>query len=526
MKKRTILPVLFVSVISSLALIPVENISGPISTTVKTTEGIVEGIRGKSGILSFKGIPFAAPPIGDLRWKAPQAMQPWAGIKKCEAFGPSPIQANPVPFSMWSEEFLIPKEPISEDCLYLNVWTGANSSKAKKPVLVWIYGGGFIAGGSGVPIYDGEDMAKKGIVFVIFNYRVGIFGFFSHPELSRESPQKVSGNYALLDQIAALKWVRSNIAAFGGDPDNVTIDGQSVGATSVNYLMASPLAKGLFQKAIAQSGGDFLKDTPGSPDINDPDLQQAEQEGIRISEQLKASSLTELRNIPAEQLLKLNFNDWTMAVVDGYFLPQSVAAVFKQHKENNVALLTGWNKDEALIGQIKTAIDFQKDIEKKFGSYAKELLEYYPASNDSEAATSERNLSKDLYFGAENYTFANIVNSHGKTVYVYRFTRRVPGTGQYAKYGAFHGGQMSYVLDNLKFANRPWEPTDYQLANTMSSYWVNFVRSGNPNGKDLPEWPMYEMNSKIIMDLGEHCAARSLSDSASLNFLASILMAN
>ncbi len=524
MKIGIIGPVFFLSLLSFLAFIPIKNMSDPILTTVKTTDGIVEGIRGKTGILSFKGIPFASPPIGELRWKAPQAMRPWAGTKKCKAFGPSPMQAKPVPVSMWSEEFLIPKEPISEDCLYLNIWTGANSSKAKRPVLVLIYGGSFTHGGSGVPVYDGEAMARKGIIFVSFNYRVGIFGFLCHPDLTKESPQKVSGNYALLDQIAALKWVRQNIAAFGGDPENVTIDGQSAGAAAVNYLVASPLANGLFQKAIAQSGADFLKDTPGSSDIADPDLKEAEQEGSRISIQLKAYSLVELRNISADQLLKVKF-DWTEAVIDGYFLPQSVAAIFSQHKENNVALLTGWNEDEMLFGHIKTATDFQKDIDKQFGTYAKKLLEYYPASTDSEAAVSQLKLSRDLNFGTQNYAFANIVNSHGKTVYVYRFARKVPGYGEYAKYGAFHGGQMSYILDNLRFGNRPWELIDYQLANTISSYWVNFVKSGDPNGKGLPEWPVYETHSKKIMNMGDHCSARTLPDSAKLNFLVSILMA-
>ena len=525
MKKGIIVSVCFLILFSFFAPIPKDNMSDPISTTIKTTDGIVKGNREKSGILSFKGIPFALPPIGELRWKAPQAMQPWAGIKTCEVFGPSPMQNKPVPVSMWTEEFFIPKEPISEDCLYLNVWTGAKSAGAKKPVLVWIYGGSLTSGGSGVPIYDGEAMAKKGIVFVIFNYRVGIFGFLAHPDLTKESPQKVSGNYGFLDQIAALRWVRNNIAVFGGDPDNVTIDGQSAGAGAVNCLIASPLAKGLFQKAIAQSGADFIKDTPGSPDINDPDLKMAEQEGIRVSEQFKVSSIAGLRNIPAEQLQKLNFNDWSWVVVDGYFLPLTVAAIFRQHKENNVALLTGWNEDEILPEHVKTAADFQKDVQKNFGSYGKELLEYYPASNDSEAAISQGKLSRDIWFGANNYTFANIETSHGKTVYVYRFTRRVPGAGLYAKYGAFHAGEVPYVLDNLKYVNRPWEPTDHQLANTMSSYWVNFARSGNPNGEGLPEWPIYEIHLKKIMDLGDHSSAKTLPDSARLNFLYSILAA-
>ncbi|GAB3529593.1 hypothetical protein GCM10027443_09200 [Pontibacter brevis] len=226
----------------------------PVPGVITTQAGKVSGVRNLSGdVVSFRGIPFAAPPVGDLRWKAPQPVKPWAGVRKADAFGPSPMQAEPAPFSMWSEEFLIPKEPISEDCLYLNVWTGARSGKEKRPVLVWIYGGGFNSGGSAVPIYDGEAMAQKGIVFVSTNYRVGPFGFFAHPELTKESGKGASGNYGLMDQIAALQWVQQNIAAFGGDPANVTIAGQSAGAMSVHALVASPLAKGLSLKQLPKA---------------------------------------------------------------------------------------------------------------------------------------------------------------------------------------------------------------------------------------------------------------------------------
>jgi para-nitrobenzyl esterase len=225
---------------------------------VKTQAGRVAGTTNAGGdVRIFRGIPFAAPPVGALRWKAPQPVKPWTGVRNCTAFGPSPMQNDPAPFSMWTEEYLIPKDPIDEDCLYLNVWTGARSAAEKRPVLVWIYGGGFVSGGSAVPIYDGEAMAKKGILFVSINYRVGVFGFFAHPELTRESGRGASGNYGLMDQVAALQWVQQNIAAFGGDPGNVTVAGQSAGAMSVNCLVASPLAKGLFTKAIAHSGASF-----------------------------------------------------------------------------------------------------------------------------------------------------------------------------------------------------------------------------------------------------------------------------
>jgi para-nitrobenzyl esterase len=486
---------------------------------IKTENGLISGTVNQEGdIHIFRGIPFAAPPLGNLRWKAPQPAQHWTGVRKCEAFGPSPMQASPVPFSMWSQEFLIPKEPISEDCLYLNVWTGAKSPKEKRPVLVWIYGGGFSSGGSAVPIYDGEAMAKKGIVFVSFNYRVGIFGFFAHPELTKESPAKASGNYGLLDQIAALQWVRKNIAAFGGDPANVTIAGQSAGSMSVNCLVASPLAKGLFRKAIAESGASFSRGMAN--------LQQAEQEGSRIAGDLQAASLADLRNMPAEELLK-KAKGMYRPVIDGYVIPESIPDIFNQQKENDVTLLTGWNENEGLMfGPMKKAADFQHDMEKQYGAYAKTMLQYYPATSDTEAAASQLNMARDIVFGVQNYTWANMESSQGKKVYVYRFTRKVPGRGEYAKYGAFHTGEVPYAYGNLKFVDRPWEPVDYELEKIMSSFWANFITSGNPNGKGLPEWPRYETATKEIMDLGPHPMARSLPDSASLNFMYARLIAN
>ena len=459
----------------------------------------------------FRGIPFAAPPVDDLRWQAPQPIKPWKGVKECKAFGPSPMQASPVPFSMWSEEFLIPKEPISEDCLYLNVWTAAKTANEKRPVLVWIYGGGFVSGGSAVPIYDGEAMAKKGIVFVSINYRVGPFGFFAHPELTKESGKNASGNYALMDQIAALQWIKKNITAFGGNPNNVTIAGQSAGSFSVNCLVASPLGKNLFQKAIGQSGASFTDDYPS--------LEKGEQEGLKIAKSLKAESIADLRKVPAEEIMK-KAQGLRGAIIDGYVLPQSIADIFAAKKENKVALLTGWNEDEGLLfAPPKNAEGFKKEINDRYGSDAKTLLQFFPANTDAEAASSQLKLSRDQIFGTQNYIWANIQSDHGSKVFVYRFTRKVPGTGEYAKYGAFHTGEVPYAYNNLKFVNRPWEAVDHELANIISSYWANFAKSGNPNGTGLPEWPGYNTKEKKIMLLGVKTESIKLPDAASLDFL-------
>ncbi|SOD80549.1 carboxylesterase/lipase family protein [Spirosoma fluviale] len=481
---------------------------------VNVTGGLVSGTTNAAGdIHIFRGIPFAAPPVGNLRWKAPQPVIPWSGVRKCDAFGPSPVQGSPNPFGPWSAEFLIPKEPISEDCLYLNVWTGAKSATEKRPVLVWIYGGGFNSGGTGVPIYDGEATAKKGVIFVSMNYRVGPFGFFSHPELTKESGRNASGNYGLMDQIAALQWVKQNIARFGGDPANVTIAGQSAGSMSVNALVASPVAKNLFTKAIAESGANFSR--PAAT------LSQAEEAGLKMAQSMGASSLAELRAKPADELLKKA--QGRGLVIDGYVLPQPVADIFAAGKQNDVRLLTGWNEDEGMVfGPAKKADDYRKQINEQYGASADTFLKFYPAGTDVEAASSQVKVSRDMVFGAQNYQWATIQSQKGKTAYVYRFARKVPATGEYARYGAFHTGELAYAYDNLKFidhALRPLEPVDTRLANEMSAYWVNFIKTGNPNGKGLPDWPAYSTTDKPIMIFDKKTGVQSLPDGPALEFL-------
>jgi para-nitrobenzyl esterase len=485
---------------------------------VQVEGGIITGTTNPAGdIQIFKGIPFAAPPLGDLRWKAPQPVVKWTSEKKCVEFGASPMQNTPAPFGPWSEAWLIPNTPINEDCLYLNVWTGAKSPAEKKPVLVWIYGGGFASGGAGAPLYDGEAMAKKGIVFVSINYRVGVFGFLAHPELTKESGTQSSGNYSLLDQIAGIKWVQKNIKAFGGDPDNITIAGQSAGSMSVNCLVASPLCKGLFRKAIAESGASFIS----NPLRKTNTLSQAEADGLQFAQTCNAKSIAELRKIPAEELLKKQFAN-KGPIVDGYVLPQSIAEIFAAGKQNDVGLLTGWNEDDGVVfGKPKTALEFKTQAQLLYGPNAAKFLKYYPSNTDKEAAASQAALSRDEIFGIQNYDWANIQADHSKNkVWLYRFTRRLPATGEYVKYGAFHSGELPYAYDNLSLVHRcPWISVDYTLAKNMSSYWANFAATGNPNGYGLPAWPAYNTKTFPTMILGAKIAPESLPGRAGLDFL-------
>ena len=480
------------------------------TSVVNIESGKISGKATDDGaIISYKGIPFAEPPVGDLRWRAPRPAKAWQGIKECTHFSASPMQSPPVPFSMWSEEFLIPKEPIGEDCLYLNVWTAAKSDNKKRPVLVWIYGGGFRSGGSACPIYDGEAMARKGIIFVSINYRVGIFGFFAHPELASDGEK--SGNFGLLDQIAALQWVKRNIASFGGDPEQVTIAGQSAGSMSVNALVASPLAKGLFNKAIGQSGANFTR--------GNPEKSVAEMEIGRSFQSLGASSLLELRKISSEELFKKGTGNYR-PYIDGHVLPAHIADIYAQGKQNKVALLTGWNQDEGLMmTPMKNAVDYKADMTKRFGEKATALLSVYPGDTDATASQSQLDLSRDQVFGLHNYIWGLMQDKQKLPVYVYRFTRIVPATGEYKKFKAFHTGEVPYAYNNLSFVNRPWEEVDHQLANLMSDYWVNFIKSGNPNGKGLPIWPMFNEKERQTLYFDVKSNAAPMKDFPQLELL-------
>lgn len=480
--------------------------------SVAVEGGLISGKTDSSGqVKIFKGVPFAAAPVGDLRWKAPQPIQPWDGVKVCTENPAAPMQNSPVPFFAWTSEFLIPKEPISEDCLYLNIWTAAESSDEKRPVMVWIYGGGFNSGGNTVPLYDGEELAKKGIVVVNLNYRVGILGFLAHPELSAESPDQTSGNYGILDQIAALEWVKKNIAAFGGDPDNVTIAGQSAGAFSVNALVVSPKAKGLFHKAIAQSGGMFNR---GTGLVSG--LQGAEERGKELTDTL-GITLAELRKIPADSLLKIRGRFGP--VVDGKVLP-GVRQAFEENKYSDVPLLTGWNADDRVSGNQATSPDeFIANAKKQYGGRAGEYLQLFPAGNDAELQETLNTIGV-LGFGFQNYTWARMQTEKGqKDAYLYYFTRVPPGE---PNYGAFHSAEFSYSFHTLKNWNRPFEQADYDLEKNMSAYWVNFVKTGNPNGEGLPEWPVFDPSNPLVIELGTEVKTRAMPYWEQMKFMESL----
>ncbi len=470
---------------------------------IQTANGKVEGYA-KENVRIFKSIPFAAPPVGEFRWKAPQPVQNWTGVKKCTEFSASPIQNKPQPFSCWTEEFIAKPEPLSEDCLYLNVWTTAKSAKEKQPVIVWIYGGGLNSGSANCDIYDGEEMAKKGVVFVSINYRVGVMGFMAHPELSKESGYNSSGNYGFLDQIAALKWVQRNIAAFGGDPNNVTIAGQSAGAFSVNAMIASPLAKGLFHKAIPQSGG-LLSNRFSQ------NLAESEQQGLKFMEKINCTSIAELRKKSANELQQAsNLQGFGRfgTTMDGYVLPTNIFEHFKKGLHNQVPIMTGWvTGDGGLMGVPKTTLDeYKKEAQTKYGAKVDEFLKIFPASTDEEAKEAKLKQGLFGFAGMPSHLLAIYTN---KPAYLYQFSHVPPDKANFPNYGAFHTSEVPYALHTLHTWKRDWQQLDKELENTMASYWVNFAKTGNPNGVGLPTWQTYDKQTGNILEFGDKTALKA-----------------
>ena len=443
------------------------------------------------GVRVFRGIPYAAPPVGALRWRPPQAPIPWTGVRPVDTFG-----ANAMQGIVWGD--IDPYTPgVSEDCLYLNVWTPAESGREHLPVLFWIHGGGFIAGHGAEPRYDGARLAARGIVVVTTNYRLGAFGFMAHPALTAESEVGASGNYGLLDQIAALAWAKRNIAAFGGDPDAITIAGESAGSMSVSALMASPLAAGLFQRAIGQSGALFF----ASPEFPDRSRAGAERAGERFAEGLGARSLVELRALPAEAILAASPGDQIRyPIVDGHVLPESLDDIFAGGRQNDVALLAGWNRDEGFNFDITlgTGKPFADVVRERFGLRAEGILNLYPAGDRAQAAQSARDFGGDLTIIQPTWNWIEAQCRTGTApVYRYRFdgAPSVPddwfGDRPSAGAGAFHAAEIVYVFDRLDAMPWTYTQADRAISAAMTAYWVNFVKSGDPNGPDLPAWPAY-----------------------------------
>ena len=475
----------------------------PFNATVGVENGLLAVPGADShGVRVFRGIPFAAPPVGRLRWRPPEAPVPWEGVRPVDTFGANAMQAK-----VYSD--LDPfNEGVSEDCLFLNVWTPATRAAERLPVLFWIHGGGFVAGHGAEPRYDGGRLASRGIVVVTSNHRLGAFGFLAHPELTAESPKGASGNYGLLDQVAAIAWVKRNIAAFGGDPDCVTIAGESAGSISVSALMASPLTAGLFQRAIGESGALFSP----SPRIPDRSLAGAERYGLRFAETIGARSLADLRALPAEAIVAATPTNHTLwPIVDGHVLPESPAEIFARGKQNDVALLAGWNRDEGFNFDITTGTgkSFVEIVRQRFGPKADGILRLYPASNEAEAAQSARDFGGDLTIVQPTWAWIEAQAKTGRApVWRYRFDHApsVPagwfGDRPSGGAGAFHAAEIVYALDNLDAVPWTYSEADRQTAAAMSAYWVNFVKIGDPNGAGLPAWPAYGPADGKVMVLG------------------------
>ena len=463
-------------------------------TPVKVEGGLIQGVL-EGDLTVYKGIPFAAPPTEDLRWRAPQPAPKWEGVRNAGKFGPGCMQSMGSP----------PPSGVSEDCLDLNVWTPAKSAKDRIPVLVWIYGGGFNGGATSIPVYSGEKLAKRGVVLVSIGYRVGILGFLAHPELSAESPQHVSGNYGLLDMIAGLQWIQRNIAAFGGDPKRVTIFGESAGGIAVSMLCASPLARGLFHGAISESGGSFgpFSKTP-SPGENMRVLADSEVSGAEFAKSAGAASLRDLRALAADKVLEAGRRQRGMAwpIVDGWVIPDDQYKLYEAGRFNDTPILAGYNSDEgASFSRVKTAAEYNAGVRERYGSFADRLLQAYPMVGDTVPKTA-RDLMRDSAFGWHTWVWARLQSQHGKgKAYYYYFDRHAehPAGSPQAGQGSPHGAEVAYVFEHLNDIHRTATPEDQQISDAMAAYWTNFAKRGSPDGKGVPPWPAFSDKNPVVM---------------------------
>lgn len=475
------------------------------------TSGPISGAY-EDGVWSYRGIPYAAPPVGELRWKEPQPVDPWDEVRPCVEYGPSCPQQE----SDWTGMLSIGE--MDEDCLYLNVWSPAESPEERLPVMVWIHGGAFKSGSGSLPIYDGRHLAEKGVVLVTINYRLGALGFLAHRLLSKESPHGVSGNYGLLDQIAALEWVRDNIASFGGDPGNVTIFGESAGGMSVLDLMASPLAAGLFHRAIVESGP--LLDL-GLPLNRDNTLEAAEKMGEDASRDLGCDEaedeLAALRAVPPEKLVELSASENELFSpvnfgpnVDGYVLPKSPSEAFAAGDQAAVPLLTGINANEGTVFIPDVTLQqYRLMAGYLYGDHADEVMALFPAGSEGEVKPALDKIITQMGFASSARFTAECMEKVGMPAYLYLFTRTTRDERAQAL-GSFHGLEIMYVFGNLdKVELRGVDEEDRALSEAMMSYWTNFASSGDPNGEGVPEWIAYEVDSSRYQELGETVVTRS-----------------
>ena len=478
---------------------------------VAVKNGLLQG-KNQGSVRAFLGIPYAAPPTGELRWKPPVPAAKWDGVRPATEFGPRPMQPT-----VWKD--MIFRDPgCSEDCLSLNIWTPAKRANAKHPVMVWIFGGGFLAGGTSEQRQDGANLAGRGVVVVSMNYRLGLFGFLVHPDLVKESSQHAAGNYGLMDQLAALRWVKENIAAFGGDPDNVTIFGESAGSASVSGQMASPLAKGYFHKAIGQSGAlSFIGGGPGQK----PLAVRAADDAELVGKATGLTTLAELRALPAQALLDAVANITGAGVmrfgpsVDGHFLPETMAAIFAAGKQNDVPLLAGWNRDEGgltLGGKEPPVAAMQKIAHDEFKDQAEEFLRLYPSNTSELASRSGAELAADRFIAYGTWAWLEAQTKTGhQAVYRYRFDRAPPTNFSGSKTaGAYHSADILYVFGSFDAQSQvSWQTPDRTVSDLMQTYWTNFARTGNPTGAGVPTWPAYAPTTgSKVMYLGAQSIAK------------------
>lgn len=478
---------------------------------VEVNGGKIRGMYSEDGLVEiYAGIPYAAPPVGKLRWKEPQNVEPWEGVKDCVSFAPMAMQKrNSAIYDFLADDIVLKKRdrtrnaPMSEDCLYLNVYapTGFNpNSDEKLPVLMYIHGGSLRGGSSYFESYDGESIAHDGVVVVTIAYRLGVFGYFAHEDLAKESQNGTTGNYGLLDQIKALEWVYENIGSFGGDNQCITIAGESAGSSSVNAVCASPLAKGMVKRAIAESSGLVIPVPPHTFRT----MEDAQKTGNAIMNEFGCSSIDELRNVNAEILIKTKYENTAMTL-DGYALVESVWDTYKNSRNNEEALLNGYNYHDgdlfALGSGITSVKKYREVLQRTFGDYTDEVIRLFPAKNGNEARKQYYHIFSAVTFGYQHRNWSNVLASHNVPVYEYFFTMQNKCLSDH------HSGEMIYAYGNVP-DTRYYTKADYDLERIMKSYWVNFIKTGNPNGVGLPEWKTVNEMPGYVIELGSNIKMR------------------
>ena len=480
--------------------------SSPDDLTIRVDGGLISGtLVGSDGqVRAYKGIPYAAPPVGDLRWKPPQPAKSWDDVREAHQFSPVCPQPGPQGTAQAEEQ--------SEDCLYLNIWTGAASPEERRPVMLWIHGGTLISGSGSRPTYDGTALAGKGAVLASINYRLGPLGYLAHPDLSAESEHGSSGNYGLLDQIAALQWVQRNIASFGGDPDRITIFGESAGSWSVCYLVATPLAKGLFHQAIGESGGAF---SPMAHLKEDPlGVGPAEAVGMRFATALRtdgeSATLEVMRGKSAQEIIDTfySLSDTRIILrgtVDGWVFSDQVYAIFARGEQNDVPTIVGSNADEGTVFVARAPDSrkaYQERAREKYEQLSDEFFAQYPVGSDEDTRGAFLGETRDELFTWQMRTWARMMKTVSSQAYLYFFSR-VPPRPERETLGSYHGAEIPYAFNHVEAMGWTLEDSDVQLSRIMSDCWLNFASSGDPNGEGLPVWPPYRLVEEPYMHFGD-----------------------